>query len=145
MQIFKFLVLLLSIINISAFANSTNRLGRDYEFIFFYSTDCQYCMKFSPVLKLYSDNTNIPVKAFVMGNGGVSPFFPNSNIVTQDVVDQFFSSGAKIAVPTLFILNKNNFHAYPVSSGALTYLELATRMNALTPKILHNENILKEK
>ena len=71
MKIFRFLVLLLVLANISAFANSrldsTNRLGRDYEFIFFYSTDCQYCIKFSPVLKLYSDNSNIPVQAFVLG------------------------------------------------------------------------------
>ena len=99
-------------------------------------------------MKLYSENSNISVQAFVLGTSKTSPYsldFPNSTTVTQDVVDQFFGIGAKIAVPTLFILNKNNFHVYPVSSGALTYLELASRMNELTPKILHNENMLKGK
>jgi type-F conjugative transfer system pilin assembly thiol-disulfide isomerase TrbB len=118
--------------------SSVIALRRDYEFIFFYSTDCQYCMSFDPVLKQYSDNLGVLVKAFAIGER-VSPSFPNSTVVTQEVVDRFFGGGAKLSVPTLFVLNKNNFHAYPVSSGLLTYSELNTRMNQLAPKILTNE------
>ena len=116
-------------------------LSKDYEFIFFYSSNCHYCIKFNPVLKLYSDNSGIWVKAFAIGNGS-SPYFPSSTVVAQEVVDQFFGSFEKrtnISVPTLFIMNKNNLHVYPVSSGALTYLELYTRMNDLVPKILRYE------
>ncbi|EKD45258.1 MAG: hypothetical protein ACD_69C00363G0002, partial [uncultured bacterium] len=50
-----------------------------------------------------------------------------------------FEKRTNISVPTLFIMNKNNLHVYPVSSGALTYLELYTRMNDLVPKILQYE------
>ena len=113
-------------------------LKRDYEFIFFYSTTCPHCMDFAPVLKSYSDNSGISVKAFVMDQGS-SLYFPNSIMISQEVVDQFFGKGTKVSVPILFILNKDNLHAYPVSSGALTYLELAARINELTPKILQHE------
>jgi hypothetical protein len=118
--------------------SSVIALRRDYEFIFFYSTDCPHCTSFDQVLKQYSDNLGILVKAFAIGER-VSPSFPNSTVVTQEVVNQFFGGGAKLSVPTLFILNKNNFHAYPVSSGSLAYSELNTRMNQLAPKILTNE------
>jgi type-F conjugative transfer system pilin assembly thiol-disulfide isomerase TrbB len=118
--------------------SSAIALRRDYEFIFFYSTDCQHCKSFDLVLKQYSDNLGISVKAFAIGER-VSPSFPNSIPVAQKVVDQFFGKGSQISVPALFILNKNNFHAYPVSSGSLTYSELNTRMNQLAPKILTNE------
>ena len=113
-------------------------LKRDYEFVFFYSTTCPHCVDFAPVLKLYSGNSGISVKAFVMDKGS-SPYFSNSVVISQEVVDQFFGKGTKVSVPILFILNKNNLHAYPVSSGALTYLELAARINELTPKILQHE------
>jgi type-F conjugative transfer system pilin assembly thiol-disulfide isomerase TrbB len=119
-------------------------LRREYEFIFFYRTTCQHCVDFAPVLRSYSDNSGIQVKAFVVGVGS-SPYFTNSAVVPQEVVNKFFGSGSKISVPTLFILNKNNFHAYPVSSGALTYLELTSRMNELTPKILRHERIARNK
>ena len=118
--------------------SSVIALSRDYEIIFFYSTDCQHCKSFDLVLKRYSDNLGILVKAFAIGER-VSPSFPNSIPVAQKVVDQFFGKGSQISVPALFILNKNNFHVYPVSSGSLTYLELNTRMNQLAPKILTNE------
>lgn len=111
---------------------------KEYDFIFFYSTSCPHCMQFEPVLKAYSDNTGIAVKAFAIGDR-VSPVFPNSILVAQEVVEQFFGKGASVAVPTLFILNKFNLHAYPVSSGTLTYSELSTRMGKLMPKILRNE------
>lgn len=117
---------------------SVVRLIKNYEFIFFYSTDCPHCMSFDLVLKAYSDSSGIAVKSFMLGNKS-SPSFPNSIAIAQEIVDQFFGKGAKLSVPTLFILNKDNYHAYPVSSGALTYLELNARMNQLAPKILMNE------
>lgn len=113
-------------------------LKGEYEFIYFYSGNCQHCLSFTPTLKLYSDNSGILVQAFVVGTG-YSPSFPNSSVVEQEVIEQYFGKGAKITVPTLFILNKNNYHAYPVSSGALSYLDLATRMNDLAPKIWRHE------
>jgi type-F conjugative transfer system pilin assembly thiol-disulfide isomerase TrbB len=111
---------------------------RNYEFVLFYRTNCPHCISFEPILKLYSDNSHIPVRAFALSNKA-STAFPNSIAVSQELVDQYFGKGANVAVPTLFILNKNNLHAYPVSRGSLTYLELTNRMNQLVPKILSVE------
>ncbi len=142
---------LIFIINTDALAESTYSpntknisLRRNYEFVFFYSTSCRHCMKFEPVLKKYSDSTGIQVRAFVVGEGK-SVYFPNGTIVTQEIIEQFFGfsdsfkKGNSISVPTLFIINKNNLHAYPVSQGALTYSELYIRMNELIPKIIQHE------
>ena len=113
-------------------------LRNDYVFVLFYSTNCPHCISFAPVLKKYAYDCGISVKAFAVGQQAVS-IFPDSVIVSQDTVNQFFGNGSELSVPTLFVLNKNNYHAYPVSKGALTYLELNNRMNNLAPKILNHE------
>jgi len=116
-------------------------LGPDYEFIFFYRSNCPYCRKFDPILKQYSIDTTIPVRAFTLD--GISlPSFPNSITVNPAIVHEYFGSSAEdrtIAVPTLFIMNIANLHVYPVSRGALSYTDLVMRMNELIPKILFTE------
>jgi len=118
--------------------SSIAMLKNDYVFVLFYSTNCPHCTSFAPVLKKYAYDCSIPVQAFATGQA-VSPNFPNSIIVPQDTIDQFFGSGSELSVPTLFILNKHNYHAYPVAKGSLTYLELNNRMNILAPKVLKHE------
>jgi thiol-disulfide isomerase/thioredoxin len=126
---------------------SESKLSKDYEFIFFYSLSCTYCKSFAPVLKRYADNSGINVRGFSLGGNSSNldnhfPDFFDSTVVKQEVLERFFGfsdKGGGIAVPALFILNKKNLHAYPVSQGSLTYLELARRMDELIPKILNNE------
>jgi thiol-disulfide isomerase/thioredoxin len=123
---------------------SESRLSKDYEFIFFYSLSCTYCKSFAPVLKKYSDNSGINVRGFIIGGNSSNldnhfPDFFDSTVVKQEVLERFFGKGSGIAVPVLFILNKENLHAYPVSQGSLTYLELARKMDELITKILNNE------
>lgn len=113
-------------------------LKHNYEFIYFHSGNCQHCLDFTPILKLYSARSGIAVQAFVVGTGSLASF-PKSSLVQQQVIEQYFGRGAKISVPTLFILNKDNYHAYPVSCGALSYLELSARMNTLASKIWQHE------
>ena len=125
------------------FNSSLSKLKQDHVFIFFYSSSCLHCTNFSPVLKKYSRNSGIVVRALAINgepSNQVISSFSGSAIASQEIINRFFGVGAKLAVPALFILNKNNYHAYPVSSGALTYLELDARMNDLTPKILQHEN-----
>ena len=132
---------------------SEPKLNKDYEFIFFYSLSCAYCKSFAPILKRYSDNSGINVRGFILGGNSSNfdnhfPDFFDSTVVKQEVLERFFGfsdkgfsdKGGGIAIPTVFILNKKNLHAYPVSQGSLTYLELARRMDELIPKILNNDN-----
>ncbi|CAL7962202.1 putative Type-F conjugative transfer system pilin assembly thiol-disulfide isomerase TrbB [Gammaproteobacteria bacterium] len=132
---------------INSMFNSYNYPGsqftRDYEFVFFYSLGCTYCRNFTPVLKRYSDNTGINVRGFILGGSSSNPdnYFPNSTVIKQEVSEHFFGRENNITIPSLFILNKKNLRAYPVSRGALTYSELVQRMDELIPKILNNEKM----
>ena len=107
--------------------NQINLL-KNYEFILFYRNNCPHCISFKPILKMYSNTFGIPIKAF------------DSAVTSQGVIEQYFGKGVDFAVPTLFILNKDNLHAYQVARGALTYPELINRMSQLAPKILAHEN-----
>lgn len=118
--------------------SSIAMLKNDYVFVLFYSTNCPHCISFAPVLKKYAYDCGIPVKAFAVGQQAAA-IFPSSVIVSQDTVNQFFGSGSELSVPTLFMFNRHNYHAYPVSKGSLTYLELNRRCNDLAPKILNHE------
>jgi len=145
-----------------------SQISRDYELIFFYSLGCVYCKNFAPVLKRYSDSSGINVRGFILGTPDANlinqknnkhqkikktkknNYFPNSVIAEQEVIDRFLGSSNKsfnkrksITAPALFIMNKNNFHAYPASQGALTYSELVRRMDDLIPKIINNEASMK--
>lgn len=113
-------------------------LSRNYEFIYFYSGDCQHCLSFNPVLKRYASKSGIAVKAFMFGDKTVA-YFAESVPVERVIVEQYFGKEASLAVPALFILNKDNYHVYPVSKGSLSYSELTARMNVLAPKIIRNE------
>lgn len=123
---------------------SSNLDTKNYEFIFFYSSTCYHCQKFSPILKQYADSTKIPIHAFTT-NGSRSRYFPNSSLTSQEIIEQFFGFSddydqyTKISVPALFILNKNTLHAYPVSYGELTSDELSLRMQILLLKIMQYE------
>ncbi|CAL7962375.1 exported hypothetical protein [Gammaproteobacteria bacterium] len=136
-------------------SESKFQFNRDYEFIFFYSNSCQYCKSFAPVLKKYSNNFGIKVRSFVLGekystNANLaSSYLSNNNVANQEsniadheIVEQFFERTTNASVPALFVVNKNNLHVYPVSQGALTYLELVSRMNKLKPQILQYERSL---
>ena len=130
--------------NIGSTRKIKGMLGESYEFIFFYRSSCPYCRKFEPILKQYSIDAAIPVKAFTF-DGVVLPSFPNSVVVDKTVISEYFSffssfnEGTTIAVPALFIMNTANLHVFPVSSGELSYMDLVVRMNDLIPKILSIE------
>jgi len=110
-----------------------------YLFILFYSGHCPHCRRFAPVLSVYSRMSGFSVLAFTT-DGFVLPSFPNSRVISKNVLQTFFGEYAQLAVPALFLLNRENGHAYPISQGALSYSELETRMNVLIPRILRYEN-----
>ena len=114
------------------------RLKAHDVFVLFYRSTCPHCQRFDPVLKQVSDQTKIPVIAFTT-DGIALPAFPNSRAINQDVITHFFGENTDIKVPTLFILNRLNGNAYPVSEGELNILDLIHRLNELAPKIWQYE------
>ena len=117
--------------------SSVASLRRQCQFVLFYRLTCPHCRRFDPVISKYSLDSGIKVRAFTFG--GVSSSFPNSQNVDPKLVASYFGQDKQIEVPTLFLLNQANGHVYPVSSGDLSYAELAMRMNELAPKILQHE------
>ena len=89
----KYLILIVTLIIVPSYAKS--KLSNDYEFIFFYSNNCHYCKNFTPVLKQYAADSGITIKSISIDSSA-----------TKETIDQFFGVGARLAVPTLFILNK---------------------------------------
>jgi thiol-disulfide isomerase/thioredoxin len=115
--------------------------GLDYEFILFYSPTCPHCIKFEPILKQYANNTRIPVRSFAVDGSNLENY-SNSDALPLELIEQFrryLGKKGNLSVPCLFILNKHNLHAYPVSQGALTYSKLCVRMEELIPKIIQLE------
>jgi len=114
-------------------------LKNDYILVLFYRSTCPYCRAFDPILKSFADHYGFNVEAFTT-NGESLPSFPNSTPIDPKIVQAFFGVGAELEVPTLFLLNTQNGHVYPVSTGALSAEELLDRMNDLAPKIAQNES-----
>ena len=112
----------------------SNKTKSHYELVLFYNVSCHYCFQFCRTLKEYALQNRMPVKAFKLTQK-TSPYFPNSILVNQRIIEQYFGQGVQIAVPALFVLNPNNMHLYPVSSGNLTSDELKVRMDELMQKI----------
>lgn len=127
----------LLLFSVTSFAYLPQDFTNKYQFILFYRSSCPYCQRFDPVLKKYSEDNGIKVIAFTLD--GISlPSFPNSIPVSRKVIEEYFGDN-EISVPTLFLLNIANLHAYPVSRGALSYYDLVSRMNELIPKVLSFE------
>jgi len=132
--------------------NKESKPNKPYELVLFYSTSCNHCLQFCRTLKNYALQNRIPVIAFKLTNKA-SPYFPNSILVDQRTIEQYFGQEKEkgkgkenvqnvqntkinqIAVPTLFVFNPNNMHLYPVSRGNLTSNELRLRMTELMQKI----------
>jgi hypothetical protein len=120
--------------------NLNQGLDRHYELILFYSVSCDYCPQFCHTLYHYARQNRLSVIAFKLTKEN-SPHFPNSVLVDQRTIEQFFGKGVQMAVPALFILNPVNMHIYPVSRGNLTSEELRLRMRDLMQKIRAFERI----
>jgi len=114
-------------------------LKNDYILVLFYRSTCPYCRAFDPILKSFADHYAFNVEAFTT-DGESLPSFPNSTPIDPKIVQAFFGAGTELEVPTLFLLNTQNGHVYPVSTGALSAEELLDRMNDLAPKIAQNES-----
>ena len=109
-----------------------------YAFVLFYMGSCPHCQHFDPVLKEEAEMLNIPVYPFTL-DGQSLPSFPDSATPTQDILKSFFGEKSTVTVPTLFLINVNNLHTYPVSQGELTQEELSNRLLQLTNDIQSKE------
>jgi type-F conjugative transfer system pilin assembly thiol-disulfide isomerase TrbB len=101
--------------------------------VFFYGSTCPHCKQFAPILKNWANQHQAEVLPLAFDNQPL-PEFPTFLPATTDWVNSAFQ-GREINYPALFIVNLKTHALYPVSFGAITESELATRMETLIPKI----------
>lgn len=106
----------------------------EYQFVLFYKSTCPHCVRFDPVLKEYSRETGISIKAFTT-NGRSLPDLPQTKAIDQSTINKYFGTNGSLRVPTLFVMHKTTKHVFPVSTGEMQYFELKDRMNILMKKV----------
>lgn len=112
-------------------------VNSEYKLVLFYSNKCPYCIKFAPVLKRYSENSQLSVEAISLTEQTL-PEFPNSVYATQEMIDLAYQ-GRPVIYPALFVANPKTHKIYPVSFGMLDDGALKSKMDSLLPKIKQYE------
>ena len=106
-------------------------------FVFFFASTCPYCHQFSPVLSRVAGALHARVLPLSFDNQPL-PEFKDVVSATPDWVTAAFKNEA-IHYPALFIATPKTHALYAVSIGALSEVELTTRIVALIPRIRAHE------
>lgn len=107
--------------------------SQDHTLIFIYESHCPYCQQMAPVVKAFSEISQISLSPASMDNQPIAPF-DYFDVPKPALLQAVFANQA-VEYPALFILNRKTRAIYPVSIGALSLDELTERMGVLIPKI----------
>src|SRR3990167_9278415 len=113
--------------------HKTDEANTRFAFVLFYMQSCPHCQRFDPILKAFSDDHRIPVLAYTL-DGKSLPSFPNSFNPTQTELLKFFPTQNPV-VPTLFLMDQQTHHIYPVFQGEASRYQLSQRYSLLKNKI----------
>src|SRR3990167_11228890 len=114
-----------------------NEENKRFAFVLFYMQSCPHCQRFDPILKAFSDDHHIAVLAYTL-DGKSLPSFPNSFNPTQTELLKFFPTQNPV-VPTLFLMDQQTHHIYPVFQGEASRYQLSQRYSLLKNKIERNQ------
>ena len=117
--------------------HKTDEANTRFAFVLFYMQSCPHCQRFDPILKAFSDDHHIAVLAYTL-DGKSLPSFPNSFNPTQTELLKFFPTQSPV-VPTLFLMDQQTHHIYPVFQGEASRYQLSQRYSLLKNKIERNQ------
>jgi type-F conjugative transfer system pilin assembly thiol-disulfide isomerase TrbB len=100
----------------------------DWKMVLFMQSTCQYCHRFDPILKGFSERSGLSVFPFSMDGKGDNTY-PQVLPATPDVMVDFFKGGIPIATPTTFLTNVNTMETYPLLQGAVDEQALQARVD----------------
>lgn len=100
----------------------------DWRVVVFMQSTCEYCHRFDPLLKTFSEESGLPVTAFSLDAKG-DDAFPDALQATPEVMVQFFTPGMPVATPTTFLVNVHTLATYPLLQGAVDKPALASRLD----------------
>lgn len=94
---------------------------------FFFRSDCPYCHRMAPMLKMFSDTYGIAILPISEDGGGL-PEFPHPEIDRGGVSKQL---GLEV-VPALVLGNVKNHRMIPIASGMISAEDILQRIYVLT-------------
>jgi len=101
-------------------------LAKEHGFIFFFSSNCPYCHRMAPTLKMLVDKYGIEVLPVSLDGGSLLGF---SNVVMNAGQAQ---SWRVERVPALFIASKKTGEHAPIGFGMMSLSEIVARVFTLT-------------
>ncbi|MHC0026568.1 type-F conjugative transfer system pilin assembly thiol-disulfide isomerase TrbB [Enterobacter vonholyi] len=111
---------------------------KDWKVVLFMQSTCQYCRKFAPVLKAFSQQTGLEVFPVSLDGKGDAEF-PDVLPATPDVMVEYFQSGLPVATPTTFLTNVNTMETWPLLQGAAEAGEFRNRLNNVLRMVLDRQ------
>ncbi len=108
-------------------AKVLQEVGKRYGLFFFYTTRCPYCIKYSPIVKVFAESYGISVLPVSLDDG-VLPEWPDSEHNTGQL-EAFGLTGKPVPITVLF--DNKNKKLVIVGFGLLTVDELEDRIYKL--------------
>lgn len=102
-------------------------LSNRYGIFFFYSTSCQFCQKYSSILKSFATIHNLDVFAVSM-DGEILPEWPDS-VINNGQAEQMGMAGKP--VPATLLFDNKEKQVIPIGFGILAMSELEDRIYQL--------------
>ena len=100
-------------------------LASEYGLFFFFSSACEYCHEFAPIVKRFSEQYGWQVLAISL-DGGKLEVFPNAQ---PD--NGLFAQWNVGVMPALYAVNPNTGHVIPIALGMTSIDQMETRIMSL--------------
>lgn len=110
----------------------TKNLKNEYGLIYFYASWCHICKRFSPILKNFTDNYQVPISSISV-DGGKNDYFTDYKI-DNGQADNF----GVTHYPTLLLYNSKTNSSQIVGTGFVPIDELKERIYLLTKENAKN-------
>ena len=100
-------------------------LAEEYGLFFFFSSHCDYCHEFAPIVKMFSEQYGWQVLAISLDGGSIAEFpdaKPDNGLFQQWQVG---------VMPALYAVNPNTGHVIPIALGMTSIDQMEVRIMSL--------------
>lgn len=110
-------------------AETIKGLASEYGLFFFFSGQCEFCHRFAPIVKRFSDQYGWQVLPISL-DGGQLELFPNAQ-PDNGLFEQWQQGGQGQVMPALYAVNPNTGHVIPIALGMTSIDQMETRIMSL--------------
>lgn len=105
--------------------DTISNLKDEYGLFFFFSSQCEYCHKFAPIVQQFAKNYDWKIMAISLDGGSIPGFLnpvPDNGIAAKWQV---------IVLPSLFAVNPTTGHVLPIAFGLTSIDQMENRIMTL--------------